>query len=101
MIRLSCSSTIDLTGIADRKVFKALAALTRACLSLEHGFRATKGMTDGRLKKWPLAIRFCSKINRQSFMSTLEGVAEKLGSGIEVKKTVPKSRNPKPVRFIR
>lgn len=101
MSKLLCSLTLDLTGIDNGNVFKALTALVRACMSLEHGFRATKGMTDDRLKRWPLAIRFYSKRNRQRFMSTIEGVAETLGGGIEVKKTVPTSRTPRQARFIR
>jgi len=98
--QLLCSATVDLRTL-EGKPLKAISALVRSSLILEHGFQATKGMTDKRLKEWRFAIRFYTKRNRDQFLRTLKTAAKALEEGIVVRKTTPSGKNPKRVRFLR
>lgn len=56
------------------KAFKVTADALRSGISNEHGFQALKGVTDERLKKWPIVIRFATLENRTRFLNTMNQV---------------------------
>ena len=64
------SIQLDVRGFTG-KTFKVLCDTIRSGIKNEHGFNATKGLTDNRLGSWPTVIRFKTEENRKRFMDTL------------------------------
>jgi hypothetical protein len=95
------SLSLDLRKFKGKK-FKVMCDMVRSAVKQEHGYRSTKGLTDSRLKKWSIAIRFSNEINRNNFISSLEQIlsVDSL-SKMKFKMLKPKAINANSTRFIR
>jgi len=82
MRKFNSSLQLDLSKIfpTKRKIymnikeFKILADAIRSGIKNEHGYKATTDITDLRLRKWPIVIRFVDQENRNSFESSLRNI---------------------------
>ena len=87
----------DLTKF-NGKEFKIICELFRSAMKQEHGYR----LTDERLKKWPVVIRFKDELHRESFICNLIGIAkEEVVSKLTLKMLHPTGSNPKTFRFLK
>lgn len=83
------------------KAFKATADTIRSGISNEHGFAANKGVTDERLKKWPIVIRFATIENRTRFLDTMNQVLHpQLVARLDFQPLRPTPEVEKPYRWI-
>ena len=103
MTYFSYSVRVDLRQIRPSgKDFKLLADLIRAGVKNEHGFSALKGLTDQRLKQWPVAIRFKTAKNRESFYNGIQRLLRPtLVKIIGLKPSYPNTNKSKPIKYIR
>jgi hypothetical protein len=69
----SASVSIDISRFYG-KIFKLLADMVRSGIKNQHGFQATKGITDAVLLRGPLIIRFATKRHRDSFLSSFHSL---------------------------
>lgn len=89
------------------KLFKLIAANIRIGIVHEHGYQGTKGITDVTLKKFPITVRFRTRMNRESFRQNLmsllhPNITSKMGLNhkLVIKRMIPpQSRAVKPVRI--
>ncbi|WP_148217644.1 hypothetical protein [Allochromatium vinosum] len=94
-----CSLQLDLRG-SDGKQFKILADAVRSAIKNEHGYRATAGLQDSRLKVWPIVVRFRRRKNRASFESNLSAIiAPKVFQSMNIQHLRPIGTARKPVRM--
>jgi len=99
----SLSVKIDLREFVTKdKVFKLAADVVRSGVKNEHGYSATKGLTDNRLGRWPVAIRFKTAKNRTDFCNNMKQllhptIIKKLG----LQATLPKIKKTEPVKYLR
>ncbi|ECA4546647.1 hypothetical protein N0002_05495 [Pseudomonas aeruginosa] len=99
----SLSVKIDLREFVTKdKVFKLAADVVRSGVKNEHGYRATKGLTDNRLSRWPVAIRFKTAKNRTDFCNNIKQllhptIIKKLGLQL----TLPNIKKTEPVKYLR
>jgi hypothetical protein len=82
------------------KKFKVIADTIRSGIKNEHGFKALKGITDSRLKAWPIVVRFATKKNRQRFENVVMQILRpSVLSQIDIKHLIPRGSVVKPVRM--
>jgi len=98
--KLKKSIKIDLTSFSGKK-FKILCEIVRSGVKQEHGYRATKGLTDERLLSWPIIIRFDSNKNRENYLMGIKGIVnstiiKKMGCN----KLKPIGKAPKAIKFF-
>ncbi|MEI6708251.1 MAG: hypothetical protein WCK96_14100 [Methylococcales bacterium] len=83
------------------KLFKVLAAAIRAGVINEHGFRATKGMTDLRLTEWSIVIRFRTQENKERFKESLQYLFHpQTLKKMQIKDLSPRVRVGEPIRWV-
>lgn len=93
------SLKLNVTKFCGKK-FKILCDTIRSGVKQEHGFRATKGITDKRLEVWPIVIRFSADTNRERFIKSLRSLlSSNTLAKMDCKKLKPTSRSPKATRF--
>ncbi|KTC22060.1 hypothetical protein AO390_03980 [Pseudomonas marginalis ICMP 11289] len=97
------SVTVDLRGIkAWGKAFKHVATLIRSGVINEHGFAASKELTDVRFRNWSIAIRFGTADHREDFCREIRRVLHPgILNKIVMKPTVPRRGLSQPVRLLR
>ena len=82
------------------KTFKVIADMIRSGIKNEHGFKATKGITDLRLGSWPIVIRFVDQKNRNRFERSLKKILHpQVLRQIDIKHLNPKDDVIRPVRW--
>ncbi|MDO9215200.1 MAG: hypothetical protein Q8Q54_16225 [Methylococcales bacterium] len=88
-------------GIQDfkGKQFKVLACMIRSGVYNEHGFLATKGMTDSRLEEWSIVIRFATQKNKERFEESLQLLHPQVLKEMRIKDLNPSVRVVKPIRW--
>lgn len=84
----------------DDDVRKIVLDAFRSGIKNEHGFKATKGLTDSRLEKWPVVIRFTAPGTRESFkMKLTKALHPKVLSAMSLKYLKPSVAVTKPIRW--
>lgn len=79
---------------------KIVADTIRSAVKNEHGYPAQKGLTDSRLQKWPVVIRFRDSANRASFENNLTAIlAPTVLQRMNIKHLRPVRATNKPFRF--
>ncbi len=97
--KFQASLQLDLRQIND-KLFKVIADTIRSGIKNEHGFKALKGITDLRLKAWPIVVRFATKKNRQRFENVVMQIFHpRVLRQIDIKHLNPRGSAVKPVRI--
>ena len=98
--KFKASLQLNMQSFSDKE-FKVVSDTIRSAIKNEHGFRAQKGITDLRLKKWPIVIRFTTHKNRDSFESVLRKVFNPLVlKKLAIKHLIPQSGVTSPVRRV-
>jgi predicted regulator of amino acid metabolism with ACT domain len=99
MEKLTKSLRLNLTSFHGKK-FKIISDTIRSGIKQEHGFMATKGITDKRLKTWPIIIRFTTGTNRRSFITSMKSIlSSNTLREINAKKLKPTCKSPRTTRF--
>jgi hypothetical protein len=94
------SLKLNLTGFSG-KPFKVLTDLVRSAVKQEHGYNATKGLTDRRLQAWPIMIRFRRRQNRDSFETVLKDtLSPRVLRKMSIEHFRPRDKNVGPVRIM-
>lgn len=103
MIKHRFSVTVDLRSIKIwSKEFKSLTSLIRTGVINEHGFAATKWLTDTRFRNWSIAIRFKTAENRDEFYRVIELLLRpEIFKKIGMKYTRPIKSRFDPVKYLR
>jgi hypothetical protein len=98
---LKKSLELNLTEFSG-KTFKILCEIIRSGIKQEHGYKATKGLTDIRFGKWPIVIRFLNNSNRTDFIDSLEDLlSTETLLKISPTKLKPIRKTTRSVRFLR
>ena len=97
--QFNASIQLDLRNLKG-KLFKVVADTVRSGISNEHGFKAKKNITDHRLERWPIVIRFSTAENRESFVATMEqALHPRVVNVMDFKLLKPKSAKAEPYRW--
>lgn len=95
------SVQMSLSGLKG-KTFKVVADAVRSAVKNEHGFVATRGLTDTRLAGWLIAIRFATNTNRNRFIGTLEQVLHPdVLRQLTLERVFPSRKLTEPVRLLK
>lgn len=102
MKKFQSSLQLDISHINQfgGKPFKMIADMIRSGIKNEHGFRATKNITDSRLGSWPIVIRFVDQKNRNRFENSLrEIIRPQILRQMNIKHLNPNDDVIRPVRW--
>ena len=97
----SCSLKVNLSRLTGKK-FKTVSDTIRSIVKQEHGYSGTAGLTDNRLGKWPISIRFITKQNRKiAYLNLHEILSPSIINVMDIEKLNLKRKVSCPVRVFK
>lgn len=85
----------------DKDIRKIVFDALRSGIKNEHGYLATKGLTDTKLQTWPVVIRFSALRTRESFKIKLKkALHPNVVQALALKDLCPSDSVYKPFRLV-